>query len=93
MTNDTAFQEYVKEYFYLDADRDKDDLSYEDDSSYFSDDDINESEMEEIDNTFFDEHFMDDVSEDILLCLDENAIVEQFLCSVKNAIVFYLELY
>ena len=65
VTNDTAFQEYVKEYFYLDADRDEDDLSYEDDSRYFLDDNINESKMEERDDTFFDEHLMDDVSEDV----------------------------
>jgi hypothetical protein len=65
VTNDTAFQEYAKEYFYVDADRDKDDLSYEDDSSYLLDDDINDTKTEEVDNTFFNEHLMDDVSEDM----------------------------
>ena len=65
VTNDTAFQEYVKEYFYVDADRDQYDSSYEDDLSYFSDDNINETKTKEVDDTFFDKHLMDDVSEDV----------------------------
>ncbi len=73
VTNDTAFQEYVKEHFHVNSDKiiarkvdgDKDDSRYEGDSSYFLNDDINDTKTEEVDNTFFNKHLMDDVSEDM----------------------------
>jgi hypothetical protein len=40
-------------------------LSYEDDSSYFSNEDINGTKTKEVDDTFFNEHLMDDVAEDV----------------------------
>ena len=40
-------------------------MSYEDDSSYFSNEDINGTKTKEVDDTFFNEHLMDDVAEDV----------------------------
>jgi hypothetical protein len=55
ITNDLDFKKYVHEYFDMDSDGDDTD---EDDSSYFSDDDIPSDETEEVDDDYFNMHLM-----------------------------------
>ena len=57
ITNDLDFKTYVHEYFDMDSDGNDTD---EDDSSYFSDDDIPSDETEEVDDDYFNMHLMDD---------------------------------
>ena len=61
VTNDKEFEEYVQECFVLDhkgiivaSDDDEDN-----DLSYFSNDEIPIDEIDEVDDKYFDEHFMD----------------------------------
>jgi hypothetical protein len=57
ITNDLDFKKYVHEYFDVDSYGDDTD---EDDSRYFSDDDIPSDETEEVDDDYFNMHLMDD---------------------------------
>ena len=56
ITNDLDFKKYVHEYFDVDSDGYDTD---EDDSSYFSNDDIPSDETEEVDDDYFNMHLMD----------------------------------
>ena len=61
VTSDKEFEEYCREHYVLDNDIESDD-SEEQDSGYFSEEELPSDEQDEVNDVYFDAHLMDDTA-------------------------------